>query len=129
MRLSADDEEALRYAKSFLENPGFAARITGLIGMPIEKAMQHLPGKWAEVVSGATRKSLQTALQAALLTLDDKPQPKSWEFLHKLAVAAAGAGGGAFGLLGLPGRAAPSPPPSCCARLPISHEARGNACG
>jgi hypothetical protein len=35
-------------------------------------------------------------------TLDDKPQPNSWEFLHKLAVVATGAGGGAFGLPGLP---------------------------
>jgi hypothetical protein len=72
------------------------------MGMPVEKALQLLPEKWAEVVNDATRKSLETALQAALLTLDDKPQPTSWEFLHKLAVAATGAGGGAFGLLGLP---------------------------
>ena len=70
--------------------------------MPIEKALNLLPDKWAEVVNGATRKSLETALQAALLTLDDTPQPNSWEFLHKLAVAATGAGGGAFGLAGVP---------------------------
>ena len=102
MTLSYDDQEALRYAKALLENPGLAAKITGLIGMPIEKALQLLPGKWAQVVNEATRRSLETALQAALLTLDDKPQPNSWEFLHTLAVAATGAGGGAFGLLGLP---------------------------
>ena len=102
MKLSYEDQEALRYAKALLENPGLAAKITGLIGMPIEKALQLLPGKWAQVVNEATRRSLETALQAALLTLDDKPQPNSWEFLHKLAVAATGAGGGAFGLLGLP---------------------------
>ncbi len=100
--LSYEDQEALRYAKALLENPGLAAKITGLIGMPIEKALQLLPGKWAQVVNEATRKSLETALQAALLTIDDKPQANSWEFLHKLAVAATGAGGGAFGLLGLP---------------------------
>jgi hypothetical protein len=100
--LSNEDQEALRYAKALLENPGLAAKITGLIGMPIEKALKLLPEKWAKVVNEATRKSLETALQAALLTLDDKPQPNSWEFLHKLAVAATGAGGGAFGLLGLP---------------------------
>jgi hypothetical protein len=70
--------------------------------MPIEKALKLLPEKWAKAVNEATRKSLETALQAALLTLDDKPQPNSWEFLHKLAVAATGAGGGAFGLLSLP---------------------------
>ena len=49
--------------------------------MPIEKALTLLPEKWAEVVNEATRNSLETALQAALLTLDDKPQTNSWEFL------------------------------------------------
>jgi|CXWL01.1.fsa_nt_gi hypothetical protein len=102
VKLSYEDQESLRYAKALLENPGLAAKITGLIGMPIEKALQLLPGKWAQVVNEATRRSLETALQAALLTLDDKPKSNSWEFLHKLAVAATGAGGGAFGLLGLP---------------------------
>jgi hypothetical protein len=100
--LSYEDQEALRYAKALLENPGLAAKITGLIGMPIEKALTLLPEKWSEVVNEATRNSLETALQAALLTLDDKPQTNSWEFLHTLAVTATGAGGGAFGLLGLP---------------------------
>ena len=78
MNLSHDDQEALRYAKALLENPGLAAKITGLIGMPIEMALQRLPGKWAQVVNEATRKSLETALQAALLTLDDRPQANSW---------------------------------------------------
>src|SRR5262245_27651444 len=102
MTLSYEDQQALRYAKGLLENPSLATKITGLIGMPIEKALKLLPEKWAEVVNEATRRSLETALQAALLTLDDQPKSNSWEFLHKLAVAATGAGGGAFGLLGLP---------------------------
>lgn len=102
MTLSYEDQEALRYAKALLENPSLATKITGLIGMPIEKALKLLPEKWAEIVNEATRRSLETALQAALLTLHDKQQPNSWEFIHKLAVAATGAGGGAFGLLGLP---------------------------
>ena len=102
VNLSYEDQEALRYAKGLLENPGLAAKITGLIGMPIEMALQRLPEKWAQVVNTATEKSLETALQAALLTIDDKSQSNSWEFLHKLAVAATGAGGGALGLLGLP---------------------------
>ena len=102
MKLSDDDREALRYAKNLLENPGLAAKITNVIGVPIEKGFELLPEKWAEVVSGATRKSLETALHVAMVTLADKPQAKSWEILHKLAVAATGAGGGAFGLAGIP---------------------------
>jgi hypothetical protein len=102
MRLSDDDREALRYAKNLLENPSLAAKITNVIGVPIEKGFELLPEKWAEVVSVATRRSLETALHVAMVTLDDKPQAKSWEILHKLAVAATGAGGGAFGLAGIP---------------------------
>ena len=52
MKLSYEDQEALRCAKALLENPGLAAKITGLIGMPIEKALKLLPDKWAEVVNG-----------------------------------------------------------------------------
>lgn len=101
MRLSDDDREALRYAKKLLENPSLATKITNVIGIPIEKGFELLPEKWTEVVKGATRKSLETALHVALVTLDDRPQAKSWEILHKLAVGATGAGGGAFGLPGL----------------------------
>jgi hypothetical protein len=100
--LSANDREALRFAKNLLENPGLAARLTGLIGMPVEKAMALLPERWSDAVAIATRKSLETALHVALTTLDDTPRSRSWEGLHKLAVAATGAGGGAFGLAGLP---------------------------
>ena len=62
VNLSYEDQEALRYAKALLENPGLAAKITGLIGMPIEMALQRLPEKWAQVVNEATKKSLETAL-------------------------------------------------------------------
>lgn len=100
--MSAEDREALRYAKDLLENPGLAARLTGIIGMPVEKAMALLPERWTDAVTAATRKSLDTALHVALTTLDDKPRSRASETLHKLAVAATGAGGGAFGLAGLP---------------------------
>jgi hypothetical protein len=100
--LSAEDRDALACAKALLENPGLASKVTGLIGMPIEKAFRLLPARWADVVNAATRKSLEVALHAALFTLDDRRQLKSRDLLHKLAVAATGAGGGAFGLAGLP---------------------------
>jgi EcsC protein family len=102
VRLSAEDQEALQYAKGLLENPSLAVKVMRLIGMPIDTALKFLPNRWVEIVNGATRKSLETALDAALLTLDDKLKPRSREFLHKLAVATTGAGGGAFGLSALP---------------------------
>lgn len=102
MKLSREDEEALRNAKDLLENPSLAAKIAGVIGMPIERALQQLPERWAELVNSATRKSLEAALQAALLTLEDTPTLPASEFVHRVAVAATGAGGGALGLAGLP---------------------------
>ena len=50
MRLSDDDREALRYAKNLLENPGLAAKITNLIGVPIEKGFELLPDKSTEIL-------------------------------------------------------------------------------
>ena len=100
--LSPEDREALRTAKLLLETPGLAARVTGLIGMPIDKAFELLPDKWSDAVGRATRKSLETALRVALTTLDSRQRPRPRDTLHRLAVAATGAGGGAFGLVGLP---------------------------
>jgi hypothetical protein len=92
----------LRHAKGLLEHPGPAAKVTGLIGMPVEKALDLLPAAWADVVSQATHRSLQTALHVALKTIDDRPRLRSRDALHKLRVAATGVGGGAFGLAGCP---------------------------
>ena len=117
MKLSHEDQEALRYAKALLENPGLAAKITGLIGMPIEKALKLLPEKWAMVVNEATRRSLETALQAALLTLDDKPQSNSWEFLHSLR-SRRPAREEAPSDCWVSQSNCPYPPPSCCVLSP-----------
>jgi hypothetical protein len=95
MTLSSDDLDALRYAKRLLENPGLAAKITNVLGRPIEKGLDLLPQKWAQVVAVATRTSLETALQVALATMGDTPRAPSWERLHKLAAATTGAAGGA----------------------------------
>jgi hypothetical protein len=39
MTLSPDDLDALRYAKRLLENPGLAAKITNVLGRPIESGI------------------------------------------------------------------------------------------
>ena len=100
--LTTEDAAALRLARDLLEYPGLAARMTGIIGMPIEKALDLLPDRWADAVGVATRKSLETALSVALTTLDERPRVRSWDVGHKVAVAVTGASGGALGLAGLP---------------------------
>ena len=46
MSISKADFDDLKYAKMLLENPSLAARISNLLGTPIEKGFEHLPAKW-----------------------------------------------------------------------------------
>jgi len=98
MTMSPAEIEELRTAKLLLEHPGLAARISNLVGSPIERGFAMLPKRWNQVVNDATRKSIEKALDVALWTMDDsQPQsPSNW--WHKLAVGTTGAAGGAFGL-------------------------------
>ena len=100
--MSEEDVDVLRRAKDTLENPGLTAKITNLIGLPLEKAMKQLPNKWLAVIQRATEKSLLIALDVALATVETQmPVPKK-NGLHRWLVAGTGAVGGAFGLAGLP---------------------------
>jgi len=108
MAFASADIEALRQAKHTLEHPGLAAKISGLLGAPIEKGFDMLPRQWHAVVNGATRKSIRIALAMAVGTMDPKnakPPSNRW---HKLAVCVTGAAGGAFGL------------PALAVELPVS---------
>jgi hypothetical protein len=101
MQITNDDLNDLQRAKHVLENPSLAAKITSLFGSPIEKGFELLPDKWTEVVSDATRRALETALDLALLTLDKDGRGQAQNIWHKLAVAVSGGTGGALGIAGL----------------------------
>jgi len=95
--MNATDLALLADYKRLLEQPSFVARATNLIGSPIEKAMEKLPANWQGKISEATRAALTKSLQVATNSMDagnHGPSPR----LHKLAAAASGALGGAFGL-------------------------------
>ena len=92
------DIESLKYAKELLENPGLAARLTNIIGMPFEKAFDYLPEKWTGTIQAATQKSLRYALDVAIKTIDHNDRNSSKDILHKLLVVTSGGIGGAFGL-------------------------------
>ena len=96
----------LAAAKRLLENPGLAARLTSLLGTPLERGFKLLPANWNAKIQSATHRALETALHVALGTLADPPPPtpaprSPTNRLHKGLVAATGAGGGAFGLAAL----------------------------
>ncbi|MBW2517501.1 MAG: EcsC family protein [Deltaproteobacteria bacterium] len=98
MKISAADRNDLKYAKTLLENPSLAARISNLLGTPIEKGFGYLPAKWKGLVQAVTEKSLKQALSFAVHTMNTKKKPTSSNKAHKLLVMATGAGGGSFGL-------------------------------
>ena len=97
MTLSSSDIEELKTAKAYLEHPGLAAKISMVVGAPIEKSVALLPQKWRLLVNEAARRSIEKAFDVALWTLGQKkPGPPS-NWWHKFAVGTTGAAGGAFG--------------------------------
>jgi len=107
MTMNEQDLADLRYAKRVLENPGLAAKLSNVLGTPVEKGFEMLPEKWSEVVQDVTHKSLQKALEFAVMTLGRRRR-RARTFTHKVAVATSGGVGGAFGL------------PALAIELPIS---------
>lgn len=108
MKLSTAEISDLRAAKNLLENPGLAAKVSNFVGTPIEQGLKKLPEAWSTAVNDVARKSIEKALDIALLTMDRDERSSASNWWHKLAVVATGAGGGAFGL------------PALAIELPIS---------
>ena len=55
---SESDKNELQAAKSLLETPSFIARITDLVGKPIEAGLELLPEDWNEGIAEVTRAAL-----------------------------------------------------------------------
>jgi EcsC family protein len=95
------DLAALQRAVELLEHPGFAARLTNMLGKPIELIGTALPASASRLITTATAKALELALAAALRTMRGRADAGSPR-LHRALAAATGAAGGAFGLASLP---------------------------
>jgi len=95
------DMAALQRAVALLEHPSFAARLTNMLGKPIELLGTALPESASRLITTATAKALQLALNAALRTMRGEAYVGSPRF-HRVLAAATGAAGGAFGLASLP---------------------------
>lgn len=96
--MTPEDVIRLKRAMDLLENPGLAAKLTHIIGVPFEKAFDYLPAQWIGAIQTITRKSLHHALEVAVKTIDPREKKTSNDALHKLLAAASGGIGGAFGL-------------------------------
>jgi hypothetical protein len=95
------DLNDLKKAKTLLENPGIAAKITNLLGTPIEKGFELLPDNWNVKVGELTQEALSKAVHAAVFTMKDSPGEGASNSWHKIAVATTGGIGGFFGLTAL----------------------------
>ena len=102
MDILTKDLDDLKYAKSLLENPGLAAKITNSLGTPIEKGFDFLPESWHKIVSSSSQKALEVAANSAILTMKKSTKPDATNTLHKIMVAGSGAAGGFLGLIALP---------------------------
>ena len=99
--MTAENLAALQRAVRSLEHPGLAARLTNMVGKPIELIGDVLPTAGCAHYSTATAKGLEVALKVALRTMQRTPHAGS-RLLHKALATASGAAGGAFGLASLP---------------------------
>jgi hypothetical protein len=98
MDIHPSDLNDLKKAKTLLETPGIAAKITGMLGTPIEKGFELLPDNWHGKIGDITQAALSKAVHAAVSTMKATPGEKASNAWHKLAVAATGGIGGFWGL-------------------------------
>ena len=105
MKLPADDALALAEAMRLLEHPSLGARIANAVGMPVGRLIGWLPAGASATLAQAAHKAVHAALKVSLKTLPAQqasgPPRAAAPGWHKLASAASGAAGGAFGLAAL----------------------------
>jgi hypothetical protein len=93
--------DELRRAKDVLEQPSLAIRIADRVGMPVEALLRRLPADAQNAIATGTRRALEASLDVALRTIDRSSGSSASDWLHRAAVIASGAAGGALGLPGL----------------------------
>lgn len=95
--IAPEDWRALRRACRYLEHPSLAARLTSLVGVPIEQGMRMLPRDWNARLRETLHGTVERSLRIAISTLPVEGLPAG-RGLHMTLGAATGAVAGAFGL-------------------------------
>jgi len=96
--ISAQEFNDLQRAKRILENPGFAMKVAGYLGKPIEFAIDKIDSETLKQVSS---KALGKALDVAIGSLKEEQSLSSSNLKHKIMAGGSGAVGGFFGLTAL----------------------------
>lgn len=99
--LAEPDLVDLERAVEDLEYPSLVARVASFVGAPVELVFDALPDGASDKIGRAVQASLRAALKVAVVTMRPGQRRRARPLLHKIAVGASGAGGGAFGLLAL----------------------------
>jgi hypothetical protein len=85
MSLEKQDLAQLKRARQLLENPGLAAKLSAVVGSPLEMGMKALPIKWQKSVHAATEAALMKALDVAVSSLGSRRAGATNDRLHRIA--------------------------------------------
>lgn len=95
--LSREDQSSLIRAYEVLEYPSLAARLSNVVGPPIERAMKLLPWPWHKRLHRCAEAGIGKALDLAISGLQDKREPRSDDRRYRMLGMLSGAIGGFFG--------------------------------
>ena len=101
LALESEDLERLRWATQHLEHPSLAARLSSLLGTPIEIAVKLLPRPVYAQVHRAAEAAVGQVMDVAASSLRHVQEKDPRNGLYRGLAAGCGALGGAFGLYGL----------------------------
>jgi hypothetical protein len=98
-QVSAEDLADLEWAHRHLEHPSLAARLSSVVGVPIENGLKLLPQAWYRRLEQVAEFSIQKALNLTITSMGKLPPDPAHDRLHKLLASGTGAVGGFFGPL------------------------------
>ena len=98
--ISQEDWAQLRIARDALEHPSLAARMSSVLGTPIEEGLKLLPRAWYDKLSRTTESILYRTLEGAVSTLPEVLEKPDVDRRHLHLSVASGAVGGFFGIPG-----------------------------
>jgi hypothetical protein len=102
MEWEEKDLQDLETAVELLESPGFIAKVSGLMGAPIEYVLDRLPKGAGDKITNAVHVSLRAAVNTAAVTLGTRGRGSPWLKSHMAVAGLSGGVGGVFGLAALP---------------------------
>jgi hypothetical protein len=99
--LKSEELKDLVWAYQHLEHPSFAARLSNLIGSPIEHGFKLLPKSWYQRLDAVVELSIRKSLDLAIGSMDHITPSTGHINFHRLVASGSGALGGFFGPLTL----------------------------